>query len=287
VSEWLSRRVIAFAHQGGSFEGPSSTIAAIEHALAVGASAIELDVHATKDRHLVVCHDETVDRTTDHHGEIARLTLAELNEMDNAFWWIEGDVVSLGREAGDYLFRGRAPSDRRFGVATLEEVVVAFPGLLLNLDVKRTSPDVEPYEELLADELRRLEATSSVIVASFHDDAIQRFRTFAPEVATSAATHETATFYFSSLEGAPVVPPVSAFQVPATYGEINVVTESFIAAAHHAGVAVHVWTINEVDEMARLVDLGVDGIVSDRPTPLAALLEERGCAWDGKLGGGP
>jgi glycerophosphoryl diester phosphodiesterase len=287
VSEWLSRRVIAFAHQGGSFEGPSSTIAAIEHALVAGATAIELDVHATKDRHLVVCHDETVDRTTNHHGEIARLTLAELNAMDNAYWWIAGDVVTPGREAGDYLFRGRAPRDRRFAVATLEEVAVAFPDLLLNLDVKRSSPDVEPYEELLADELRRLERTSSVIVASFHDDAIQRFRSFAPEVATSAATQETATFYFSSLEGSPVVPPVSAFQVPATYGEIDVVTESFLTAAHHAGVAVHVWTINEVDEMARLVDLGVDGIVSDRPTPLAALLKERGCAWDGKLGGGP
>jgi glycerophosphoryl diester phosphodiesterase len=284
VSEWLSRRVIAFAHQGGSFEGPSSTIAAIEHALAAGANAIELDVHATIDRHLVVCHDETVDRTTNLHGEIARLTLAELNEMDNAYWWISGDVVSPGRAANEYLFRGRAPRDRRYAVATLEEVAVAFPGVLLNLDIKRTSPDVEPYEALLGEELRRLERTRSVIVASFHDDAIQRFRSFAPDVATSAATNETATFYFTSLEGAPVVPPASTFQVPATYGEIDVVTESFVSAAHDAGVAVHVWTINEVDEMARLVDLGVDGIVSDRPTPLAALLKKRGCVWDGKLG---
>ena len=287
MSEWLSRRVIAFAHQGGSFEGPSSTLSAIDHALAVGASAIELDVHATKDRQVVVCHDESVDRTTDHHGEIANLTLAELNEMDNAYWWIAGDVVSPGREANDYLFRGRAPSERRFGVATLEEVAVTFPGVLLNLDIKRTSPDVEPYEALLGEELRRLERTESVIVASFHDDAIQRFRSFAPDVATSAATNETATFYFSSLEGTPTVPAASAFQVPATYGEIDVVTESFVASAHAAGVAVHVWTINEVNEMARLVDLGVDGIVSDRPTPLAALLKKRGCAWDGKLGGGP
>jgi glycerophosphoryl diester phosphodiesterase len=285
VSEWLTRRVIAFAHQGGSFEGPSSTLAAIDHALAAGASAIELDVHATLDRHVVVCHDETVDRTTNHHGEIARLTLNALGEMDNAFWWIEGDVVSPGHAPGEYLLRGRAPIDRRFGVATLEEVAVAFPGVLLNLDIKRTSPEVEPYEELLASELRRLERTNSVIVASFHDEAIQRFRSFAPEVATSAATNETATFYFSSLEGSATVPPVSAFQVPATYGDIDVVTESFISAAHQAGIAVHVWTINEEAEMARLVDLGVDGIVSDRPTPLAAILKERGCAWDGKLEG--
>lgn len=284
MSEWTERKVIAFAHQGGSFEGPSSTIAAIGHALGVGANAIELDVHATKDRHVVVCHDETVDRTTNHHGEIANLTLAELREMDNAYWWIDGDVVSPGHDESEYLLRGRAPALRGYGIATLEEVSVSFPGVLFNLDIKRTDPDVEGYEELLANELRRLERLSSVMVASFHDDAIQRFRTFAPDVATSAATNESAAFYFSHLEGSPVVPPASAFQLPATYGDIEVVTESFIAAAHQADIAVHVWTINDVEEMARLVDLGVDGLVSDRPTPLAALLRERGCSWDGKLG---
>jgi glycerophosphoryl diester phosphodiesterase len=156
--------------------------------------------------------------------------------------------------------------------------------LLLNLDIKRTSPDVEGYEELLANELRRLERTRSVMVASFHDDAIQRFRVVAPEVATSAATNESATFFFSLAEGAPVVPPVQAFQLPATYGEIEVITPSFIEAAHRADVAVHVWTINDEDEMVRLLEMGVDGLVSDRPTPLAALLKERGCGWSGKLG---
>ena len=284
MSEWTERKVIAFAHQGGSFEGPSSTLAATAHALEVGASAVELDVHATKDRHVVVCHDETVDRTTNHHGEIANLTLAELREMDNAYCWIDGDVVSPGHDESEYLLRGRAPALRGYGIATLEEVSDVFPGVLLNLDIKRTDPDVEGYEELLANELRRLERLSSVMVASFHDDAIQRFRTFAPDVATSAATNESAAFYFSHLEGSPVVPPVSAFQLPATYGDIEVITESFIAAAHQADIAVHVWTINDVEEMVRLLDLGVDGLVSDRPTPLAALLRERGCAWDGKLG---
>ena len=284
MSQWLSGRVIAFAHQGGSFEGPSSTLAAIDHALNVGANAIELDVHATKDRRLVVCHDASVDRTTNEHGEIADLTLAELSEMDNAYWWIDGDVVSPGRAAGEYLLRGRAPRDRRYGVATLEEVATAFPGVLLNLDLKRMSPEVEPYEALLFEELQRLEITDSVIVASFHDEAIQRFRFLAPGVATSAATNETAAFYFSLLEGTPIVPPVSAFQVPATFADVDVVTEAFVEAAHAADVAVHVWTINDVDEMTRLVEVGVDGLISDRPTPLAALLKERGCVWDGKLG---
>jgi len=284
LNPWRTRRVVAFAHQGGSYEGPSSTLFAIQAALDAGASAIELDVHATEDRHIVVCHDETVDRTTNHHGAIAELTLEELSVMDNAYWWIAGETVTHGRDEGEYVQRGKAPSDRRFAINTLEEVATAFPGVLLNLDIKRTAPAVEPYEEILAHELRRLERTSSVIVASFHDDALQRFRAAAPDVATSAATNEMAAFYFSMLEGAaPVVPPVVAFQVPAKINDIDVVSERFVEAAHRADVAVHVWTINDVEEMARLVDLDVDGIVSDRPTPLATLLRERDCAWNGEL----
>jgi glycerophosphoryl diester phosphodiesterase len=283
VNPWLERRVIAFAHQGGSFEGPSSTLFAIEHALAVGATAIELDVHATLDRHVVVSHDHTVDRTTNRQGDIALLPYGEVASLDNAYWWIEGETATPGREASEYRLRGRREGDRRFAVSTLEEVATAFPGVLLNLDIKRTDPDVEPYEKLLYDQLRYLEITDSVIVASFHDDAIQRFRTLAPEVATSAATQETAAFYFSHLEDHPVVPAVSAFQVPSKFGDVDVVTESFVEAAHRCDVAVHVWTINEVEEMERLLDLGVDGLVSDRPTPLATLLAQRDCAWDGRL----
>lgn len=283
MNPWLERRVISFAHQGGSFEGPSSTLFAIGQAVERGVSAIELDVHATKDRHIVVCHDETVDRTTNSRGEICNFTLSELREMDNAYWWIEGDAVSPGQPEAAYRHRGLAPRDRAFGIATLEEVRTSFPNILLNMDIKRTAPEVEPYEELLRDELRRLEAEHSVIVASFSDDAIQKFRYLAPEIATSAATNETATFFFSVLEGNPIVPPALGLQVPANYDGVEVVTEQFVTEAHKSGLAVHVWTINEVDEMGRLLDLGVDGIISDTPTPLVQLLKERNCAWDGAL----
>ncbi len=284
MSVWTSRRVIAYAHQGGAFEGPSSTLFAIGQALAHGATGVELDVHATKDRIVVVCHDETVDRTTNHHGEIASLTLGELRDMDNAYWWIAGEAVSPGRDDSAYVHRGKAPGDRGFAVATLEEVIRAFPGVLLNLDIKRTAPEVEPYEQLLYDELRRLERTDSVIVASFSDDAIGAFRRVAPDVATSAATEETAAFYFSiHAPGEAVVPPAVAFQVPATYGDVTVVDDTFVTEAHRYGIAVHVWTINDVPEMDRLVDLGVDGIVSDTPTVLVERLKERGVAWDGVL----
>ncbi len=240
-------------------------------------------MHATADRALVVCHDDTVDRTTDHHGALSELTLAQVREMDNAFWWIEGDAVTPGRPEGEYPLRGRAPEDRRLGVATLEEVVTAFPGVVINLDIKGTAPQVEPYEALLAEEISRLGIGAQVIVASFHDEALAAFRALAPQVATSAATMETATFFFSLAEGSPVVPPVVAFQVPDRFGEVTVVDERFVEAAHGAGVAVHVWTINEESAFDELVDLGVDGIISDRPSALAAALARREVAWDGRL----
>jgi glycerophosphoryl diester phosphodiesterase len=273
---------MAYAHQGGSYEGPSSTLYAIRRALKHGASAIELDVHATRDRRVVVCHDETVERTTNDRGAIAELTLDELRQMDNAYWWIEGATVTPGRPDEEYPLRGRAPEERDLGIVTLEEVCVAFPGVLLNLDIKQTSPDVEPYEQLLADELRRLERTTSVMVASFHDDAIQAFRRCDPDVATSAATDEMTAFYFSMFDGPLIVPPVAAFQVPARVQDVEVVTEQFVETAHGVDVAVHVWTVNEPGEMARLVDLDVDGVISDRPAMLVELLEERGCLWDGR-----
>ncbi|MEO9180455.1 MAG: glycerophosphodiester phosphodiesterase family protein, partial [Acidimicrobiales bacterium] len=90
-------------------------------------------------------------------------------------------------------------------------------------------------------------------------------------------------FFFSMMEGAPVVPPVEAFQVPATFGDITVVDERFVATAHDHDIAVHVWTINDEDEMNRLVNLGVDGLVSDRPALLARVLKTRGVAWNGAL----
>lgn len=284
TNPWLDRRVVAFAHQGGAYEGPSSTLFAIGQAIERGATAIELDVHATKDRHIVVCHDETVDRTTHHVGAICDFTLAELQAMDNAYWFIPGDAVTPGRPPADYPFRGRAPADRAFGIATLEEVAVAFPDIPLNMDIKRTAPEVEPYEQLLADELRRLELQPRVIVASFADEAIAAFRALAPEFHTSAATAETAQFYFAVAGGTtPASLDAVALQVPATYGDVTVVTEDFVRAAHAAGVAVHVWTINEEAEMMRLLELDVDGIISDTPSDLVRVLQQQGVAWDGRL----
>jgi glycerophosphoryl diester phosphodiesterase len=279
---WLERRVIPYAHQGGAWEGPSSTLHAIDAALAAGASAVELDVHATADGRLVVCHDETVDRTTDGAGQLCDLTLDEVRRLDNAHWWAPGADVSPGLPDDAYPLRGRAPGDASLCVATLEEVLERLEGVVVNLDIKRTAPDVEPYEALLASALRRFGRGSDTIVASFSDVAIARFREVAPELPTSMATLETAEFYRAVQTGEPAPPtPAVALQVPATFGEVTVVDERFVERAHGDGLAVHVWTINDDDEMRRLVDLDVDGLISDRPSALVEVLDAAGCRWTG------
>jgi glycerophosphoryl diester phosphodiesterase len=281
ASLWLERRVIAYAHQGGAWESPSSTLHAIDHALEAGATGIELDVHATADGELVVCHDATVDRTTAAQGTIASFTLAQLRAMDFSYWWIPGADVTPGRPGAEYPFRGRAPADPTFGIATLREVLERYPGVVLNLDIKQTAPVVAPYEESLARLLAEYGRTADLIVASFLDPATDAFRTFAPEVPTSAGTMATAAAWQAVQAGEDLPEsPAVAFQVPERQGDLVIVDEAFVAAAHRAGKAVHVWTVNDAESMERLLGLGVDGIISDVPTTLCSVIGSAGVAWN-------
>lgn len=275
-NRWLGRPVLNYAHQGGAREGPSSTLFAMRRAVETGAHAIELDVHATADRQLVVCHDATVDRTTDGAGRIADLTFEQVQALDNAYWWVPGQVVDHEAGPDAYPLRGRAADDPELRIPLLRDVLEAFPGTILNLDIKETAPVVEPYEELLAELLRQFDRTDDVIVASFSDEATATFAAKAPEISTAAGTTATAAFYFAVTEGNP--PPATshhALQVPRTFAGVTVVDERFVAAAHDHGLAVHVWTVDEVEEMETLLAIGVDGIMTDRPSVLAAVLAER------------
>jgi len=275
TNPWMGRRVLNYAHQGGAREAPSSTLFAIRQALAAGADAIELDVHATADDELVVCHDATVDRTTNRSGAIADLPLAALRELDNAYWFVPGEVVAPGHPDADYVYRGKAPGDHEFGLATLREVLEAFPGVFLNLDIKQTAPDVKPYEAALATLLREYGRADDVIVASFLDNATEAFSEVAPEISTSYGTLGTAQFWRCVQDG--VAPPPTSYhalQVPPNFGDRTVVDELFVEVAHANDIAVHVWTIDDAPEMERLVALGVDGIMTDRPSVLAQVLSK-------------
>jgi glycerophosphoryl diester phosphodiesterase len=280
AAPWLGRRVIAYAHQGGAWEGPSSTLHTIAAALDAGATGIELDVHATADGRLVVCHDDTVDRTTASSGTIASFTYAELSELDNAYWWVPGADVTPGLDPAAYPYRGRAPGDHRFGFALLDEVLAEFPDVVLNLDIKQTAPVVTPYEQALGDLLRAHDCADRVIVASFLDTATDNFSAHAPEFATSAGTMATAEFYRAVQAGERPAPfRHVALQVPRSFGELTVVDARFVEVAHDLGVAVHVWTIEEESEMEELCGLGVDGIITDRPSALVGVLDRLGYSW--------
>lgn len=282
TGRWMQRRILAYAHQGGAFEAPSSTLFAIERAVSLGATGIELDVHATADGVLVVCHDRTVERTTDGSGVIAALTFAELSRLDNAYWFVPGTDVARGRDPREYRYRGRAPKDRMFGVAPLAAVLDLLddhPGVMLNLDIKSTAPLVPPYEAALADLVCARGYQDRTIVASFLDVATERFRSLAPDVATSAGSQAVAEIWQAVQRGAlPRSLPYQALQVPWRSGDLVVVDERFVRVAHQLGVVVHVWTINDPKDMATLVDVGVDGIMTDRPSVLVDLLDQRGVA---------
>ena len=283
ASVWLERRVIAYAHQGGAWESPSSTLHAIALRDRAGATGIELDVHATADGELVVCHDATVDRTTAGHGHHRSFTLAELRQMDFSYWWIPGADVTPGRPAGDYPFRGRAPADPSFGIATLREVLERFPGVVLNLDIKQTAPVVAPYEESLARLLAEFGRTDDVIVASFLDPATDAFRA-SPRRPDLGGHHGDGG---GLAGGAGRRGPARRSRrwrsrCPSARETWSSSTSAFVAAAHRAGKAVHVWTVNDAESMERLLGLGVDGIISDVPTTLCGVLGTEGVAWNGE-----
>lgn len=279
---WLARRVLAFAHQGGAREAPSSTLYALHQAMAAGADALELDVHRSADGHLVVCHDPTVDRTTGGVGRIADLTLAQLQALDNAYWWRPGEVVDHEASPVDLPLRGHAPKDRTLGVATLAEVLDAFPAVLLNLDIKQTAPEVVPYEAQLAAQLVAAGRTDDVIVASFSDASLDAFAAEGTGIGTSCGPRDVMAMAQALAAGEPVPAAVRrhvAVQIPPRFAGVDVVTAAAVHTVHTAGMAVHVWTIDDAAEMRRLIDLGVDGLMSDRPRILVDILTDMGQRW--------
>ena len=286
---WLERRVLNIAHQGGELEAPSNTLFAFKTAKAKGADVLELDVYATRDRELVVIHDTTVDRTTDGTGRVDQMTLDELKRLDAAHWFVPDCGTCHGQAPEEYSLRGYATGAREipaelagfeandFRIPTLREVLETFPEELINIEIKRTAPDTIPYEQLLAELLNEFGRGDDTIVVSFYDAAVEAFQPFAPQVSVATATGETAAFWATAQGPAPGAPNprYHALQVPISQNGVPVTTPSFVQRAHDNNLAVHVWTINDAATMEELIDMGVDGIMTDRPTLLAEVLARR------------
>ena len=240
---------IPFAHRGGASEAPENTMPAFEHAVRLGYRYVETDVHVTADGVLLAFHDDVLDRVTDRTGVIAELPYAE---------------VAAAR------VDGVEPIPR------FEDLLGSFPDLRVNVDPK-TDAAVEP----LAEVLRRTGAADRVCVGAFSDERLERIRALVPGVCTSLGPKGTLQLGLAAAGDASIGElPAPCAQVPVAWGDTPIVTEAFVSEAHRRGMQVHVWTIDDEDEMRRLLDLGVDGIMTDRPAVLRAVLEERG-EWVG------
>ena len=289
INPWRARGPLLYAHQGGAGEAPANTMHAFHTALRAGATALELDVHATADGHLVVLHDDTVDHTTQGTGAVHTLTRDAVKRLDAAYRFTPAGQTP-GRGAPHPL-RGIATGHRPpppgarpedFTIPLLAEVLRTFPGVPINIDIKTTAPATPPYEHLLARLLAEHGRDDDVIVASFHDEALAAFAETGSPVPTSAGPTRTAEFWEAvQRDGEGIdLPEHQALQVPVTYGDLTVVDERFVAAAHRRDLAVHVWTIDDPATMHWLLDLGVDGIVTDRPSVAQRVFAERGTPPD-------
>lgn len=252
-------RRLVIAHRGGAGLWPENTSYAFEQACSLGVDVIETDVRATSDGEIVVMHDERVDRTTDGAGRVSSFTLAELKKFDAAYRWSPDGGKS-------FPLRGRGIT-----VPTLREVFAALPAMRFNIEPKQTEP---PIVAPLCRLIREHGMTNRVLVGAFSGSTLAEFRRECPEVATSASTSEVASFLAmqrAGLGGA-YSPHMQALQVPEWAGAVHVLTRDFVEAAHARNLRVHAWTVNAEQDMRRLFDLGVDGIMTDYPDRLLKVL---------------
>lgn len=251
-----------FGHRGAMGEFPENTLLSFERALEQGATCLETDVHASRDGHPVLFHDETLERTTNGSGFLREHTLRELKALD-AGWRFTADGGAT------YPFRGRG-----LRIPTLEEFFSRFPGVKTTLEIKQSDPSVE---NLILELARRLDRLGDILLASERDVIMKRILDSGVRVATSFSAAEVVALLqsASSVDSAPQGPPDRALQVPERWGGVQVVSAGLVEAAHARGLEVHVWTVNQTADMEHLLRLGVDGIVTDFPARLAALLRSR------------
>lgn len=258
----IGKFLLVFAHQGGENIRPSNTREAFCYAVELGADVLDTDMHMTKDGVLVLTHDETVDRTTNGHGTIRDLTLAEIKQFDAAYNFTTDDGQT-------FPYRGQG-----FRVPTLEELFQAFPDKRFGIEIKQTEP-VETAKRFCA-LIRQYHMEEGVLVSSFRQENMNEFRKQCPEVATSATEDEVRPFFFASLLGLTraFTPNYNSMQVPEEAAGFHILTPQFVAAAHERGLPVQPWTINEEADLKRILALGVEGINTDNPDRLLALLQK-------------
>ncbi|HEY6042718.1 MAG TPA: glycerophosphodiester phosphodiesterase [Anaerolineae bacterium] len=262
---WFAKRAgdhspLVFAHQGGEGIRPSNTMEAFRHAAELGADVLDTDMHLTKDNVLVLMHDQTVDRTTNGKGAIRDLTLNQIQALDAGYNFSpDGDKT--------FPYRGKGLT-----VPTVEELFRAFPDKRFGIEIKQTSRQAAT---VFCNLIRQYNMQGQVLVSSFAQENMDAFRAECPEVATSATENEVIWFFAYNLFGltGAYSPNFSSLQVPEDRYNIPILTPGFIAGARSRGLAVQPWTINTEADLKHVLDLGVEGINTDYPDRLLALLK--------------
>jgi glycerophosphoryl diester phosphodiesterase len=249
VHFWGGSRPLVFAHRGGCALGPENTIAAFDLGVAAGADGLELDVHLSADGVVVVHHDKTLDRTTGDSGPVARLTAAQLAAVDAGCRF---------ETAGTFPFRGQ-----HIGVPTLRQVLHRYRDLPVIIEMKVDSAEMGAA---VAAEVRQADAAGRVCAAGFGCRAVRAARAALPEMASSACSLEVRLALYRSWLRWPVRDTAfGGYQVPEISEGHRIVSPLFVEHAHRAGLQVQVWTVDEEPEMRRLLDWGVDALISNRP----------------------
>ncbi|WP_275545383.1 MULTISPECIES: glycerophosphodiester phosphodiesterase [unclassified Pseudomonas] len=259
VLDDLGQHPLVIAHRGGAGLWPENTLFAFERAAALGVDMLEMDLHLSRDARLVVIHDDTLERTTNGQGPVAQFNLAELQALDAGYQWTADGGQS-------YPYRGQGTR-----IATLEEVFQRLPLMPKVLDLK--VPDVG-MEAVLCEMLAAYDQLDRVIVGSFHERSLQRFRQLCPEVATSAGPISVRLLLALNWLGLSDVlsPSYSALQIPPQHSGLTLATPRLVRNAQHRGLQVHLWTINEQPEMRRLLEMGANGLITDYPDRALQLL---------------
>lgn len=252
----------AFGHRGSAGTHPENTLESFAAAAAIGIQYLEFDVHMTRDGEVVVSHDEHLERTCGRAGVIGEMTYAELAAAD------AGRTFTL--DGASFPFR-----DKGIRVPRLAEVLAAFPKLRMLIEVKQIAPSVVAPMLGVID---RAGMRRSVLVASEHQQPLDEVRMLAPEIPTNFSYFETGGFFQAMVSRDNYRPPGDALQIPRNYGSWQLVTPESVEFAHRIGLEVHVWTVNEEAEMTELLDMGVDGLISDYPRRLLDVIRRRAAA---------
>lgn len=254
-------RPVSIGHRGCAGEAPENTLRSFERALAQGAEILESDVHLTRDGVPVLIHDPAVDRVTEQSGLVSGFDLAELQSLDAAYRFSPGEEPVFPFRGGDI----RIPS--------VEDAFTAFPNARFNLELKSSEPGlVDAMIALVArlgrEDLTLLTAGDAPIMSELRP-ALNKLD---KPIAQGASTADVLGFVRSALDGTKPEPGPMALQIPAEFAGRPLVTRELVAHAHDHAVHVHVWTINDPAEMTQLLELGVDGIISDFPARLGKLV---------------